>query len=432
MRPLRPYSISTRSSESLRQSLQQKHTEKPSHAIWLTSVGIFLPYTVGVTGKYVIAPLFLLAAVRFFTAVSRGSRGIVTCDLFVWAMALWMMAAEVTVTGSLSLTTGSDAFGFVGAYTLARAYIFGERPLRTFVRALKIVTVTLVALSTLDTLSGHFFINDAVAAMFFGAPPLITKGAGDIHRVLFGINTIRATSTFPHPILYGTFCSLAAAIFLYSERRLAWRAFYVGACFMGCVLSISSAPLMAFLIIVLVYGYDKILWRYPSRWKAFWMIVFGSVFTLFLLSNRPLGFLFDHFTFTPETGYYRILIWQNALSYIAIAPFTGDHSAWLLDEILSNSVDSVWLTLSLSFGLPVALFLLLASLTACRVGPGGKRTSLDFEVQRLRTAFSLVIAMFVFLGLTVHFWASIWLFWGLCIGIRASIQEYSLHERRND
>jgi hypothetical protein len=351
------------------------------------------------------------------------------CDVFVFATALWMVVAEIRVTGSLSQATGSDALAFVGTYTVARAFIFGERSLQEFIRGFKIITVTLIALSILDTFSGQFFINDAVAVIFQGAAPLIVKGAGDIHRTLFGFSTIRATSTFAHPILYGTFCSFAAAIFLYSEQRVVWRAFYVGVCLMGCILSISSAPLMAFVIIISVYCYDRALKRYPWRWKVLWMTVFGLALILFLVSDRPFGFVFDHFTFTPETGYYRVLIWQNALKYIAIAPFTGDRAAWVLDDILNDSVDSVWLYLPLLYGLPVAIFLLLATLAACtRIGRRARVPLYNYEMQGMRTAFSLVIAMFVFLGLTVHFWASIWLFWGLCIGIRASIEEYWLSD----
>jgi hypothetical protein len=389
---------------------------------------MFLPYSFGTTGKYVVAPLFLLAVIRFFPAVFRKSRRVMASDFFVFATALWEIIAEITTTGSLSLATGSDAVGFVGTYMVARAFIFGERSLREFIRAFKFTTVTLIALSLLDTFSGRFFINDAIAVVFQGAPPLIVKGAGDIHRQLFGFATIRAASTFAHPILFGTFCSLAAAIFLYSEQRLAWRGFYVGVCFMGCALSISSAPLMAFAIIVSVASYDRILKRFPMRWKAFWATVVGLGSILFLLSDRPFSFVFDHFTFTPETGYYRLLIWKNAIEYIAIAPFTGDHVAWLSDDILGDSVDSVWLVLSLVYGLPAILFLLLATLAACvRLGRGDA-AFLSTEMQHMRTAFSLVIAMFAFLGLTVHFWASIWLFWGLCLGIRVSIEEYARAE----
>jgi hypothetical protein len=390
----------------------------PKWPIWLATVGIFLPNTIGVTGKYVVLPLFVLALVRF---VSDGTRRWVPCDFFIFATGLWMVIAELSTTGSLSMTTASDVFAFIATYTVARTFVYGEQSLQAFIRAFKFITIALVLISTLDTLSGHFFINDAVSEALFGAARPIIHGAGDIHRKLLGIETIRATSTFDHPILYGSFCTFAAAIFFYSEKTVMSRAFYVSVCLVGVVLSISSAPLVGFAIVFAVYCYDHLLRQYTGRWKILWLAILGAVFVLVLLSNRPLGFLFDHFTFTPETGYYRVLIWDNAIEYIALAPLFGNQTAFLADEILGNSVDCVWLLLALAYGLPAVLLLFLGILAACLwSGPSHSR-----ELRHSATGFSVALAMYVFLGLTVHFWASIWLFWGFCIGIRASLAEHS-------
>ncbi len=45
---------------------------------------------------------------------------------------------------------------------------------------------------------------------------------------------------------------------------------------------------------------------------------------------------------------------------------------------------------------------------------------------RRRTAFTLVLLTFMFTGFTVHFWNYMWIFWGLSIGIRASLREQSI------
>ena len=47
-------------------------------------------------------------------------------------------------------------------------------------------------------------------------------------------------------------------------------------------------------------------------------------------------------------------------------------------------------------------------------------------MDRLRMAFTLVIVTLAIVGLTVHYWNGLWIFWGLCIGIRGSIREFSL------
>src|SRR5580704_6014576 len=112
-----PVECSSVSFEQNRQATQYPR----SWIIWLASIGIFLPYTFGTTGKYVIAPLFLLAIIHLLSGVSQRSRRVMACDVFVLATALWMVVAEIRVTGSLSQATGSDALAFVGTYTVARA-----------------------------------------------------------------------------------------------------------------------------------------------------------------------------------------------------------------------------------------------------------------------------------------------------------------------
>jgi hypothetical protein len=81
--------------------------------------------------------------------------------------------------------------------------------------------------------------------------------------------------------------------------------------------------------------------------------------------------------------------------------------------------------LSLLYGLPMVALLLLASVSACGVLARKLNHRLNgSEVLRARTGFSLALFLFAYLGLTVHFWGAIWMFWGLCLGIRASLEDY--------
>jgi hypothetical protein len=57
---------------------------------------------------------------------------------------------------------------------------------------------------------------------------------------------------------------------------------------------------------------------------------------------------------------------------------------------------------------------------------GSKNGTNDVYVDRMSGAFTLVLLMFMFAGLTVHFWNYMWMFWGLCLGIRASLRELSI------
>ena len=192
--------------------------------IWLISIGMFLPYSFGDTGKYVTALLFLPALISF---LSQHKRHVMACDIFVWAATLWMVAVKIgwSEQSGVLFATGSDALAFVGSYMVARSFIYGEPAVNEFVRALRLVAVVLVALSLLDTLSGTFFISGLMAKIL-GDPKLYVFPDAKLHRSLFGFVVLRAASTFGHPILYGTFCSVAAAIFLSYDRSIVRRASY--------------------------------------------------------------------------------------------------------------------------------------------------------------------------------------------------------------
>ena len=52
-------------------------------------------------------------------------------------------------------------------------------------------------------------------------------------------------------------------------------------------------------------------------------------------------------------------------------------------------------------------------------------------MNNMRTGFTLVVVMFMFIGITVHYWNNVWIFWGICIGIRASLQEEYFRSQRS-
>jgi hypothetical protein len=341
------------------------------------------------------------------------------CDIFMWAGTLWMVAVKVgwSEQPGVLFTAASDALAFIGTYMVARAFIYGEPSVNEFVRVLKVVTVVLIALSLLDTLSGTFFISGLLGNVSFDPK---------LQRSLFGFVVLRATSTFGHPILYGTFCSVAAAILLSYGRSIGSRACYCGACMIGGLLSVSSAPIIGFVIVVLIDSYDRLLFSNQRRWIILYLMLVPIIGISFVVSNNPLTWLLRNFTADPADAYYRIFAWQNAFEYIALSPIAGaDPITWSNDEILGNSIDCVWLVLSLLYGLPMVALLLLANVSACgALARKINRRLFSYELLRLRTGFSLVLFLFVYLGLTVHFWGAIWMFWGLCLGIRSSLEEY--------
>jgi hypothetical protein len=292
--------------------------------------------------------------------------------------------------------------------------------LQVFVSALKVVTVVMIALALLDTVSGRPLTMEITGRLFGTAAGFPTDS-----RSIFGINLDRARATLDHPILYGMFCVFAAAIFLYSERNPIRRTAYFGLCSFGCLLAVSSAPIMCLAIVAAVYCYDLITKQYSWRWWAFWSMVGTLFFVVFLATNKPFSWIIAHLTLDPSTGYYRIMIWDVATATIMRSPLTGFGFIFFDDQVLDNTVDSAWLVYALRFGVPMIAFLFLASIAAS-LGSGRKTEirSKDPYMVGIRTGFTLVLMIFAFAALTVHFWNGLWMFWGLCLGIRASLNEY--------
>ena len=389
-------------------------------------IGIIMPSQVQLfVGEAKFTGARIGVILLFFPAIfmwcQRGRRAVWT-DFFACATAAWMIVAAVSTGGwgSLPSAAGAETLEFIGGYIIARGFFFEPTALDSFIRVLRAFAIVAIFLALADTVSGRWITQDIAGAIFHVSPP------GPVYRE--GI--VRATSTFDHPILFGTFCSLVAAVLLYSTLSSLRRIVSVGLCFLGCLLSLSSAALISFFIVLALYIYDRLMSRYSWRWHVVWLGLTAFLGALFLLSNHPIGWLLSHLTLDPQSGYFRLLIWDAAFIKIGQSPLTGFGFNLLNHEILDTTVDSVWLLSSLRFGVPMIVLLLLTNVSA--LWPGrqrAKKMRVDSSMDELRRGFTIVLLMFMFTGLTVHFWNFMWIFWGLCIGIRASLREDQLKSR---
>lgn len=381
---------------------------KNSLIIWVTLIGLFLPpvsISVGGTnftpGRLVIFLLFVPA----LRALFGSGRNRIASDFFAFALAMWMLVSSA-LNGGFKPYVGAEALEFLGAYLVGRAFVFGPSNVQTFVRALKPFTAVLIALALVDILSGHYATLDA-----FGIPNILSERMG----------RVRAASVFEGAEHYGSFCVTVSAIFFYSERGVR-RLCYLLLTFIGTFFSLSSGPLMGLFLITALFSYDYVLQRYRWRWKTLISVIGVILISVSIVVDNPLPKIIVHFTLDPQTGFFRLDTWNTALPLIAESPIIGHGLANLADSgqarIYLASVDCVWLVETLRYGLlGVALLILTMFSPIMRTGSvsGGSN---------VRTGFSFAIVAMGFIGLTVHFWDATWVFWNLCVGIRASFAEY--------
>jgi len=392
-------------------------------ASWLVLIGILIPaaevqvYLGG--AKFTAARLALVALIipAVLALVKRG-RHMVACDVVVILMVMWMVIAASVAPDSDSFSSaGAVSLEIMFSYFIGRAFFIGSTALDGFVRALKMVTIVIVTIALFEVITGRWLAHETAAALT-GTQPL---GA------VFRRGVLRATSTLDHPILLGVFCALTNVIFLFWERRADRRFLSSFICLVGCLLSQSSAALMVYALGTCAYGYENVMRRVAMRWGFFWGGIGCVVAAVVLFTQNPIGWLISHLTLDPDTGYFRILIWNIAFTRIDQSPLFGHSFQMFGDVILDATIDCVWLIDTLRFGYPASALLLLANLTA--IWPTSRKTPTapSNTVGRMKIAFSVVLLLFMFSGLTVHFWNYLWIFWGLCIGIAASLREAAVH-----
>ena len=328
-----------------------------------------------------------------------------------------MIFASINSVGLGALSSaGGEALDFLGGYLLARAYFFGRPALDTFVRVLKIFAIIAIVFAMADVITGRMFVHETITAIY----------GSEWYRVELRNGWLRAASTFDHPILFGIFCALTAAILLYSEKNLSRRSVAFGVCFLGCMLAVSSAALMTISIVLAVFTYDRLMTRYSWRWVALWIATGVVGFVVLVVTEHPLSWIISHLTLDPQTGFFRIMLWDVGSTYIAQSPLFGYAYQSFNNGILDGTVDSIWLLYTLRFGVPMLILFFLANVAAVFPSQREIRGTGDVHMDQMRRAFTLVLLMLMFTGLTVHFWNFMLMFWGLCLGIRASFREFNL------
>lgn len=405
--------------------LPQQRDASRAHPLvtWLALSGVVLPTELQISlagARLTLGRMgIMLLIVPALFALCQKGRKLLVSDAIALMLAAWMVGVAIYAGDKDSISSATAlCIEYAGGYLVARAFFFGPAAIKELIRVLKILTIVVVTFGLIDVMAGRWVVHDFLTSVV-GGPWL-----GAIYRG----TTVRAASTLDHPILFGTFCSLAAAIFLYSESSVPRRALWVGMCFVGCALSQSSAGMMSFFIALSACIYERVMRSFPARWGLFWFVVAVISAVVFAAANHPIGWIISHMTFDPSSGFYRILIWDAAFEKIAQAPITGFAFDLLNSDILDHTVDSVWLVSALRFGLPAIVLMILVNLAALLPAPqqNAKRAGSDYMV-RMRRAFTLTLLLYMFVGLTVHYWSFMWIFWGLCVGCRASLREWFMN-----
>lgn len=345
--------------------------------------------------------------------ISSGSYRFVASDLFVFLTAFWMfLGPSVTYSfGDALQHSGPVVLEYLIAYMSTRFLLSSHGQAVVFVSLLCLIISIVVVDASLDILTGRY-----VTRIFVDQLTGYNKVWNAADEFRFGL--LRAAGPVEHPILFGFACGIG--LVLAAAVKIKRRKFCLALCGLGVAISFSSAPQQSAVMGLGLLCYDRLFSRLPHKWLILSLppvIAFGS---LAMATKSPFGHLFDVLTIDPQTAYYRLYIWNSIGPLVLESPFFG---VSLDASDYQGSVDSLWLVLSLVYGVPCAILTALSLIGCCSLSVSGRSARLALSEVRLGLALGIVMFLIIFMGFTVHFWGSVWILIGLLTGLRAHIGE---------
>jgi hypothetical protein len=336
-------------------------------------------------------------------------------DYLIMAHAAWVVLA-LSVYGGIG--TGLESGGIyavesLGAYLLGRLTVTSAAEHRALLGFMVAVLGVMFLLTLPESLTGTHFIREAARGL---------AGGPGLPYIEPRLGLDRAFGSFDHPILYGVFAAstFAATYYVLSAELLRPRAIaLLGMVACSTFLSLSAGPFVGLACQAIVIGWDRITKGINLRWTAIVAIFSLMWFAVSLASNRgPIKVFISYLTFSPESAYNRILIWDYGSAEVGRHPLFGiGFGDWIRPEWMSDSMDNFWLLTAVRYGLPAMLFLAAAIITlALRQA---RANANDVEVNRHRMAWVAITIGLAVSGTTVHLWNAVFAYFFFLIGTGA-------------
>jgi hypothetical protein len=355
--------------------------------------------------------LLLLTIVPSISVWLTKSRSrVLPTDTFLLAHVSWSMIALIYNHSFVQAwePLGIHALEVFGSYFLARAYIRNVADLLFLLYASLTILFILLIFAISESISGINYIYKIVG----GSPLTEIKPRWGLRR---------ASASFEHPILYGTFVASFLGMAWYVAKVKSFLFSLVGCAVVvgSAFLSLSTGAYMAVSFQLFVIAWDRLTTPLPRRWLtlvaafvACWCVV--SVFS----TRDPVRVFIWYLSFSRESAYSRIIIWDLGTAEVARHPIFGiGHNDWERPEWKSASFDNFWLFETMSYGVPAFVFLAAAFVLAAWWA--GRLKTTDPNIRLCRAGWLTSLGGLSLAGATVHFWNATfcWLFFFLGAGM---------------
>lgn len=381
-----------------------------------------------IQGQNLYAPrlVTLLLIPWMLRRLVRGGIRVQLPDYLVFAGTLWMIISFVAY---YSFADGfvrglAIAFDVIAGFIIARLNI---RNTTDFLRFLVLIVpgVLLVGLLMMAESVSHSFFIRPLAADIFG--PLaryrdgIEVGLNAQFISEFRLGLMRSGGPFAHSILAGLFMASMLPLFLYSGLRK-WPLWLGSAAGLCVIFTGSSAAILAVLMSFALLAYDWIQRRVPMLNWSYLVILAASAFAFVqAFSQNGVFSIIVRNTLNPQTGQFRLLIWEYGIQSIQNNLLFGiGYTDYVRAIWMPPTVDNHWLLLGIRHGVFTPLCLGLAcALVIFRLAMISQKQS---EIgRRFFVGFAISLFVFAIMGFTVSFFSSIQYWFFILIGAGVSM-----------
>ena len=236
----------------------------------------------------------------------------------------------------------------------------------------------------------------------------------------------RSFGTFDHPILQGVFSSTAVGLAWFLGR---YRLF--AGTLMATITSVSSGAVFSVLIQFMIIGWERFSRAITNRWGLLLAIVLIGYFSIEFVSNRSaIRAIISHLTFSPQTAYFRILIWEYGMQNVWSNVFFGiGFHDWVRPSFMhASSIDAFWLVSMIRYGIPA--FIMYASAYLIVIFKLYKLELVDKQKRMIRRGWLTGMIGLVLSSITVHLWNNALVFIHFYLGLGAAMLVVFSREQR--
>ena len=377
----------------------RKEGPAPVHFAIIFLISLIVPILLR-AGPIVLFPHRLVLLLLFIPCLIRllsGRAGpIILADYLMLGSAIWACLAYIVNHGLVEKfeAIGIHMIEFFGAYLLARVAIRSSEDFRKFAVWLFWIMFALLPFAAIEAISKRAILLE-----------MIPHSISIVHAP-YRLGMRRAQVLFTHPIHYGIFASMGMALFWYCLRPAWTRIVSIPTVVASTVFSLSSGALICVVLQTIVIFWEVVTRSIKHRWRIF-AVLFAIFYVVVEAGSNSSFFevVVRYASFSTDSAYNRILIWQYGTQNVAENPFFGiaDHE-WKRAAWMSTSADNFWLLITMQFGLPC--FIMFAWAVLYNMFKAGRAKLSDPMDQAARVAYLTVCVGIIIGGGTVHYWTA--------------------------